>query len=271
VLDPTVEAKFEEVKRRLRGHGVLVAFSGGVDSAVLALLAKESAARTALLTVDSVLLSRGEVSAARKTAEELGLPIEVVSVDELGSPGVAENPVTRCYFCKKELSRVWLDKARELGLDLVVDGTNASDARGHRPGAKALTEAGVVSPFREANITKDEIRAYARHRGLSVADRPSMACLASRFPYGTRITEERVRMVDEVEHTVRRLFDVQCVRARFHGDVVRIEVGRDEMTKMFDQSRLEQLAKHAKSVGFKYVALDVEGYRTGAMDEVLSR
>ncbi len=265
------ERKFERVREILRGHGVLVAFSGGVDSAVLALLAKESAQRTVLLTVDSIMLARGEIDAARRTAEELGLPLRVVHVDELNNPGLAKNPVDRCYFCKRELSQVWLSAARELGLDLIVDGTNATDVQGHRPGARALAEAGVISPFKEAGVTKDEIRAFARSRGLSVAERPSMACLASRFPYGTEITEERVRMVDTVEQAVRDLFGVECVRARYHGDIVRIEVGRDERQKMFDVDKLDRLTEIAKNAGFRYVTLDTQGYRTGAMDEVLSR
>ncbi|MFX0055267.1 MAG: TIGR00268 family protein, partial [Candidatus Hermodarchaeota archaeon] len=164
---------------------------------------------------------------------------------------------------------VWLNTAEQLGMDIVVDGTNASDMKGHRPGALALKEAGVISPFREYGITKEDIRNYARKAGLSVAERPSMACLSSRFPYGTEITEDRVRRVDKVERYVREIFEIECVRARFHGDVVRIEVGREEREKLFDVVKLDRIYDLAKQVGFKYVTFDVAGYRTGAMNEVL--
>ncbi|MFX1482902.1 MAG: hypothetical protein ACFFCP_06905, partial [Promethearchaeota archaeon] len=157
--------------------------------------------------------------------------------------------------------------AEDLGMDFVVEGTNATDMDGHRPGAKALEEAGVLSPFRDEGITKDEIRTYAREVGLSVADRPSMACLSSRFPYGTEITEDRVRRIDRVEREVRETFDIECVRARFHGDLVRIEVGRGERGKLFDEDKLDELHELARRAGFKYVTLDVFGYRTGAMNE----
>ncbi|MGQ4870767.1 MAG: ATP-dependent sacrificial sulfur transferase LarE [Candidatus Thorarchaeota archaeon] len=268
-MDKSVRAKFDRVRSLLRGERVLVAFSGGVDSATLALLSKEVAAKTVLLTVASVTFLRSELELARRVAQELDLPIRVVEVDQLANQGLVKNPVDRCYHCKKELASVWLEHARLWGLDMVVDGTNASDVQGHRPGARALQEAGVVSPFKETGITKNEIREFAREHGLSVADRPPMACLSSRFPYGTEITEERVRMVESVEQAVREMFDVECVRARFHGEVVRIEVGRHERERLFDVKKLDRLAAVAKSVGFRYVTFDVEGYRTGAMDEVL--
>ena len=268
-MDTSVRAKFDRVRNLLRGKRVIVAFSGGVDSATLAFLSKEVAAKTALLTVDSVTFPRSELELSRSVAQELDIPIRIVEVDELANEDLVKNAVDRCYHCKKELASVWLEHTRLWGFDMVVDGTNASDVQGHRPGVRALQEAGVVSPFKEAGITKDEIREFARERGLSVADRPPMACLSSRFPYGTEITEERVGMVESLEQAVREIFDVECVRARFHGDVVRIEVGRHERKRFFDVKKLDRLAAVAKSVGFRYVTFDVEGYRTGAMDEVL--
>jgi uncharacterized protein len=261
--------KFDRIRSLFSGKHVLVAFSGGVDSTVLAHIARESAAKSMLLTIDSITFPRTELQTAEDVAEELGIELEIIQVDELSNTELVKNPVNRCYHCKKELASVWLKTAKEHGMDLVVDGTNASEMEGHRPGAKALEEAGVMSPFRDADITKEEIRAYARAVGLSVADRPSMACLSSRFPYGTRITEERVRQIDKVEKEVKELFGIECVRARFHGELVRIEVGREEREKLFDASKLDDLHKLAKTAGFKYVAIDAFGYRTGAMNEVL--
>jgi uncharacterized protein len=263
------KAKFDKIRSLFSGKRVLVAFSGGVDSTVLAHMAKQSAAKSKLLTVDSITFPRTELQAARDVARELGIALEIIQVDELSNNDLASNPIDRCYYCKKELSSLWLKAAKDLGMNLVVEGTNASDMEGHRPGARALEEAGVISPFRDAGITKDEIRAYAREAGLSVADRPSMACLSSRFPYGTRITEDRVRKIDRVEQEVQKLFGVKCVRARFHGDLVRIEVGREERAKLFDEIKLDKLNALAKDAGFKYVTLDVFGYRTGAMNEAL--
>lgn len=265
------DKRFDEVGSLLSGKRVLVAFSGGVDSTVLAHLAKANAEETVLLTVDGTTFPKSELQAAADVAKEVGIPIEVIQVDDLSNQDFARNPIDRCYHCKKELAAAWVEKARQLGMDVVVEGTNASDMKEHRPGALALEEIGVLSPFREYGITKSDIRAYAKEVGLSVADRPSMACLASRFPYGTEITEARVRSIEEVESGVKALFGVSCVRARFHGDVVRIEVGRDERNMLFDVTKLDQLHAFAKSAGFKYVAFDVLGYRTGAMDEVLDQ
>ncbi len=265
----TSNTKFDKIRSLFSGKQVLVAFSGGVDSTVLAHIARESAARSKLLTIDSITFPRTELQAAKDVAEELGIELEIIQVDELANKDLVKNPVDRCYHCKKELSSVWLKTAEELGIDIVVEGTNASEMDGHRPGAKALEEAGVVSPFLDAGVTKEEIRVYAREVGLSVAERPSMACLSSRFPYGTEITEDRVRKIDRVEREVRELFGIECVRARFHGDLVRIEVGREERERLFDESKLDKLHELAKSAGFKYVTLDAFGYRTGAMNEAL--
>ncbi|MGY5876070.1 MAG: ATP-dependent sacrificial sulfur transferase LarE [Candidatus Thorarchaeota archaeon] len=266
-MNAATESKFERVRQMLQGKNVLVAFSGGVDSSVLAHLVSNASSNAILLTVISETVPIEERTGAIHVAKEIGLPHHSVNVEWLSYGSLSENPKDRCYECKKKLSEVWLDYASEQGLDLVVEGTTASELEGYRPGAEALKESGVISPFLSAGITKQEIREYARENGLSVAERPSGACLATRFPYDTKITEKMLRMVESVEKSVKQIFNVQCVRARYHGDLVRIEVGFHEIESMYDTKKMSELTDVAKSVGFLYVTLDMQGYRTGAMDE----
>jgi uncharacterized protein (TIGR00268 family) len=162
-----------------------------------------------------------------------------------------------------------LKAADELDFEMVVEGTTASETEGYRPGAKALEESVIKSPYLDVGVTKDEIRQYARSKGLSVAEKPSGACLATRFPYGTELNEERLRMVETVENAVKAIFGVECVRARYHDDLVRIEVGSDELSKMFNLAKMKDLEQQAHNAGFNHVTLDLKGYRTGAMDEGL--
>jgi uncharacterized protein (TIGR00268 family) len=262
--------RFERAKELLHGRNVLVAFSGGVDSSVLALLAKDSAQRAVLLTVVSPIVPSEERMAASVVAKEIGLEHRTIEFDWLSRRELTNNNEERCYHCKLELAGIWIDTAKKLGLDTVVEGTTASEAAQRRPGVRALAELGVASPLLEAGISKEEAREYAREHRLSTAERPSMACLATRFPYGTEVTLEKLNMVDSVEGMVREIFHVECVRARYHGDVVRIEVGRDEMAMMFDLGKLDTLYETIRKTGFTYAALDIRGYRTGSMDELVS-
>jgi uncharacterized protein len=262
-------AKFDAVKRNLTGKKVLVAFSGGVDSTVLASIVSEVTSETTLLLISSPTVPDSELIGAKNVAKELGLQLIVKNFDWLNEKSLASNPIDRCFKCKQILSDSWLKTAEDLGLDIVVEGTTTSEAEGYRPGAKALEESGVQSPYLDVGITKDEIRQYARGRGLSVAEKPSGACLATRFPYGTELNHERLHMVEAVEKAVTTIFNVECVRARYHGDLVRIEVGANELPKMFDATKMRVLEQQARTAGFAYVTLDLKGYRTGAMDEGL--
>jgi uncharacterized protein len=266
--DSTV-TKFEAVKKDLTGKKVLVAFSGGVDSSVLASIASEVAKETTLLLVSSPTVPESELVGAKKVAKELGLKLIVKNFDWLNEKSLASNPIDRCFKCKQVLSDSWLKTAEELRLEIVVEGTTASETEGYRPGVKALEESGVQSPYLVAGITKDEIRQYARSKGLSVAEKPSGACLATRFPYGTELNRERLQMVESVEKAAMAIFNVECVRARYHGDLVRIEVGVNELSKMFDTIKMKKLEQQAHDAGFAYVTLDLKGYRTGSMDEGL--
>ena len=262
-------AKFDSIKSNLTGKKILVAFSGGVDSTVLASIVSEVASATTLLIVSSPTVPESELVGAKDIAKELELKLIVKDFNWLGEEALATNQIDRCFRCKQILAESWLKTAEELGLEMVVEGTTASETEGYRPGAKALEDSGVHSPYLDVNITKDEIREYARSRGLSVAEKPSMACLATRFPYGTEINHERLKMVETVEKAVMTIFGVECVRARFHGDLVRIEVGESELPTMFDTIKMSELERQAHEAGFSYVTLDLRGYRTGAMDEGL--
>ncbi|MGY5865218.1 MAG: ATP-dependent sacrificial sulfur transferase LarE [Candidatus Thorarchaeota archaeon] len=269
-MKDATKSKFDDIRNFLSGKRILVAFSGGVDSTVLAHIAKNCVSEIALLTIVSPTVPESEVLDARAVAKELGLELKEESVKWLEVSNLSENPVDRCYTCKRALADLWLEYAQKLGFDTVIEGTTATETEGYRPGLAALKESGVDSPYLKAGVTKAEIREYARENGLSIAEKPSGACLASRFPYGTEITHERLTMVATVEEKVREIFGVECVRARFHGDLVRVEVGTEELSKMYDPEKLQQLDTAAKDAGFTYVTLDLQGYRTGAMDEVFS-
>jgi uncharacterized protein len=266
-MNRVVVEKFNKVGKFFKGKKVLLAFSGGVDSTVLAKLANDYAKEVLLLNVKSAIVSDAELKKAKKVAQELGIRLQTIEFGWLQEQRLTKNPKNRCYQCKRELAKLWVNVASKEGLDLVVEGTSSSDLEGYRPGLQALKEIGISSPFLVNGITKDEIREYARENGLSVADEPSMACLATRFPYGIEITKEKLRMVEQVERHIIDEFQINCVRARFHGDLVRIEVGTEERFKLFDTKKLDQLHRFAKDVGFTYVTIDASGYRSGSLDE----
>lgn len=269
-MKESTRKRFESIKRKLKGKRVLVAFSGGVDSTVLGSIVKDVASKTILLTISSPTVPKIELDDARRIAEELELELIIKEFNWLAEEQLTKNQTDRCFRCKQILSTIWITTANELGLDLVVEGTTASEVEGYRPGTKALEDSGVLSPFLSAGITKEEIRQYARERGLSVAEKPSMACLATRFPYGIEISKNLLKMVEVVESAVKSIFAVECVRARYHGNLVRIEVAPTELPSMFDSHKLKILEKIAKDAGFMYVTLDIGGYRTGSMDKSIN-
>ncbi|MFX1466343.1 MAG: ATP-dependent sacrificial sulfur transferase LarE [Promethearchaeota archaeon] len=258
-----LEEKIERVYDILRDKIVIVAFSGGVDSSTIALLAKDVAKRVLAITADSQTVPLGEIGNAQRIAEEIGgISHIIVKVDELAHPEFVKNPDNRCYYCKKALFTVLSEFRAQEGADLIVDGTNASELEGHRPGYVALKELGIRSPLAEAGITKPEVREIARSRGLSFADKPQLACLSSRIPYGQIITEEKIFRVGKAEKFVREaLKDVRVLRVRDYDDFAKIEIGHNEFDKLFDNETINQIVAHLKDLGYKHVYLDLEGYK----------
>lgn len=242
--------------------GVCVAFSGGVDSAVVLSAALRAGCRVHAVTLHSPLHSPADPDGAKALAQELGATHAVLTIDEIPAP-ILDNPVNRCYLCKKELfSSLW-DYTRQQGLAHLVDGTNADDHKVYRPGLRALKELGVKSPLAELGYSKEQVRALAREFGLTVAEKPSAPCLATRFPYGTRLSEELMAKADRIE-TFLREKGHRVVRARIHSDTVRVEVPVDDFEKLL-QVR-EELISLCHEQGFVYVTMDLEGFRSGSMD-----
>ncbi|MCS7386285.1 MAG: ATP-dependent sacrificial sulfur transferase LarE [archaeon GB-1867-005] len=250
--------------------GVLVAFSGGVDSTLVAYAAKQILGDKALaVTANSPLLPPGELEEAKKIANFIGIRHLVIDVNELENEHLARNPPNRCYYCKLELMAKLLEIARHHNLSVVVDGTNADDMKSYRPGIRALKELGIRSPLAEVGLTKADVRAISRMLKLPTADKPPMTCLASRFPYGVRITPEAVRRVGEAELIIKKIAGVKLVRVRDHGIIARIEVGRDEREKLFDERILDEISKKLKELGYLYVAMELEGYVSGSLDKLV--
>ena len=263
-----VNGKEELLRTKIGQRGsILIAFSGGVDSSLLAGIAREVLGdRCRAVLLESPVIPRAGIRQAQDTAGMLGMPIEVIPFPLMEEETFLSNPADRCYICKKASARILKGRADEAGIACVADGMNCSDLSEHRPGIRAGDEEGIVHPFIEAGITKEDIRAIARRRGYPFWNRPSAACLSSRIPYGDEITREKLRMIEDAENHLLRLGFTQ-VRVRLYGLIARIEVIPEEMEKLLQER--DVILNTFRSIGFRYVTVDLGGYRTGSMDEVL--
>jgi uncharacterized protein len=266
----TSEGKLNRLKGILTEmQSVLVAYSGGVDSAFLMKVANDVLGDKVLaVTASSSVYPSEEIEQAKALAQSLKVRHKIIETREMTNPKFVNNPKDRCYWCKEELFTKLIGIAKDNNLRYVLDGTNFDDLDDFRPGMKVAEELGVRSPLKEAMFTKQDIRSVGKEMGLPIWSKPSLACFGSRFPYGTRITEENLKKVDKAERFLRNSGITQ-VRVRHHNKIARIEVMEEDIPKFLEGALRKQVVSYFKKIGYSYVTVDMEGYRTGSMNEVL--
>ena len=263
-----IDEKYELLKSKLRDMGkVVIAYSGGVDSNFLLKVASDELGENAIaVTIHAMMHSDREIEESKNYAKEFGVNHIVVNIDNFKVEKFIENNSDRCYHCKKEVFKVVKEIAAKHNIKYVLDGTNLDDLSDFRPGLKALEELNIISPLKECGLTKDDIRQLSKDMELNTHNKPAFACLATRIPYGTKITKELLKKIEKSEEYLISVRFKQF-RVRAHNDIARIEVGKDEIHKFFNEDLLNKTNKKLKEIGFKYVTLDMAGYEMGSMNK----
>jgi len=253
-------------------NGVVIAFSGGVDSSTLSAVAHEVLGdkKVVAIIATSPTYTSEELQDAKITAKNIGINLHIVKTNELDNSEFIKNPENRCYFCKKELLQTLVESAHKLGFQAVFEGTNSSDLKDHRPGFRAVLESkDVYSPWMITGFVKEEIRQVAKQMGLSVHDKPALACLASRIPFNEKITPEKLQRIEKAEQSIKQIVPVNHLRVRDHNGLARIEISKDQRGLFFDIEVIDRIVVALKSLGFDYITLDLEGFRSGSMLKTL--
>jgi pyridinium-3,5-biscarboxylic acid mononucleotide sulfurtransferase len=270
--DPELIARRDQLLETLRGYGrVAVAYSGGVDSTVVAQAAFVALGDAVVaVTAVSDSLAAGELEEAEALARRIGVRHRVIRTDEFADPNYLRNNTDRCYFCKSELYGRLSALLGELEVDVIASGANTDDAGDHRPGMRAAGENGVRHPLQECGLGKDDVRALAKGWGLPTWDKPATPCLSSRIAYGEAVTPERVRMIDQAEQWLRQTLGLRVLRVRYHkGDLARVEVPLDDLPRLVEPSVRLAMIKAFRELGFKYLTLDLEGFRSGSLNALI--
>ena len=263
--------KLDNLISFLKGKKVIVAFSGGIDSSLLAFLSKKHAKEPLLITERSILYPDEEIEEAIKFARKFDISHKIIQGTPLNNEKFTQNPQNRCFICKKDIFSKFLAIKDEKDYDIIIDGSNYDDLNDYRPGLQALNELNIISPYIKFQIDKQEIRKISQYFNLGIESKPSNACFASRIPYNQIITEQKLNMINQGEEFLKKEFDLTQVRVRLHDNkIARIELLKDDFPKILTQSNQEIITKKFKELGFCYITIDIEGFRSGSMNEGLT-